>query len=36
MPLKTVVQLKECSPKFSQSISRVLAVDFPSFTQNLM
>jgi hypothetical protein len=33
---RTAVQLKECSPKASQSISRVLVADLPSFTQNLM
>jgi hypothetical protein len=33
---KTTVRLKECSPKASQSISRVLVVDLPSFTQNWM
>jgi hypothetical protein len=33
---KTAVQLKECSPKASQSISRVSVADVPSFTQNLM
>jgi hypothetical protein len=30
---KTAVQLKECSPKASQSISRVSVADLPSFTQ---
>jgi hypothetical protein len=34
--LKTAVQLKECSPEASQSISSVLVVDLPSFTQNFM
>jgi hypothetical protein len=33
---KTAVRLKECSPKASQSISRVLVADLPSFTQYLM
>jgi hypothetical protein len=33
---KTAVQLKECSPKDSRSISRVSVADLPSFTQNLM
>jgi hypothetical protein len=33
---KLLVQLKECSPKASQSISRVLVADLPSFTNNLM
>jgi hypothetical protein len=33
---KTTVWLKECSPKASQSISRVLVADLLSFTQNLM
>jgi hypothetical protein len=33
---KTAVWLKECSPKASQSISRVLIADLQSFTQNLM
>jgi hypothetical protein len=33
---KTAVQLKECSPKASQNISRVLVADLQSFTQNLM
>jgi hypothetical protein len=33
---KTAVQLKECSLKASRSISRVFAVDLPSFMQNLM
>jgi hypothetical protein len=33
---KTAAQLKECSPKASRSISRLLIVDLPSFTQNLM
>jgi hypothetical protein len=33
---KTAVQLKECSPKASQGISRVLVADLLSFTQNLM
>jgi hypothetical protein len=33
---KTAVRLKECSPKASHSISRVLVADLPSFTQNLM
>jgi hypothetical protein len=32
----STIQLKECSPEASQSISRVLVVDLPSFTQNLM
>jgi hypothetical protein len=36
MPLKTAVQLNECSPKASQSISGVLVVDLPSLAQNLM
>jgi hypothetical protein len=33
---KTPVQLKECSPKASRSISRVSVADLLSFTQNLM
>jgi hypothetical protein len=33
---ETVVRLKECSPKSSRSISRVLEVDLQSFAQNLM
>jgi hypothetical protein len=33
---KTTVWLKECSPKASQSISRISVADLPSFTQNLM
>jgi hypothetical protein len=33
---KTTVQFKECSPKASQSISRVLVAHLPSFTRNLM
>jgi hypothetical protein len=33
---KIAVQLKECSPKTSRSISGVLVADLPSFTQNLM
>jgi hypothetical protein len=33
---KTAVQVKECSPKPSQNISRVLVVDLPRFTQYLM
>jgi hypothetical protein len=33
---KTAVQLKECSPQVSQSISRVSVTDLPSFTQNLI
>jgi hypothetical protein len=33
---KTAVQLKECSQKASQSISRFSVADLPSFTQNLM
>jgi hypothetical protein len=33
---KTTVWLKECSPKASRSISRVLVVDLLSFMQNLM
>jgi hypothetical protein len=33
---KTAVWLKECSPKASQSISRVSVADLPSSTQNLM
>jgi hypothetical protein len=33
---KTTVRLKECSPNASRSISRVLVVDLPRFTQNLM
>jgi hypothetical protein len=33
---KTALQLKECSPKASQSISRVSVGDLLSFTQNLM
>jgi hypothetical protein len=33
---ETAVQLKECSLKASRSISGVLIVDLPSFTQNLM
>jgi hypothetical protein len=33
---KTTVQRKECSPKASCSISRVLVADLPSFTQNFM
>jgi hypothetical protein len=33
---KTAVQIKECSPKASRSISRVLVADLPSFTQNLV
>jgi hypothetical protein len=33
---KTAVQLKECSPKASRSISRVSVADLLSFTQNLM
>jgi hypothetical protein len=32
---KTVVLLKECSPKVSQSISRLSVADLPSCTQNL-
>jgi hypothetical protein len=36
MPLKTAVRLKECSPKESQSISRVSVVDLSSFMQKLM
>jgi hypothetical protein len=31
---KTTVQLKECSPKAPQSISRVSVADLPSFMQN--
>jgi hypothetical protein len=30
------VRLKECSPKASRNISRVLIADLPSLTQNLM
>jgi hypothetical protein len=33
---KTVVRLKECSPKASRKISRVSVEDLRSFTQNLM
>jgi hypothetical protein len=33
---KTAVWLKECLPKASRSISRVLIADLPSFTQNLL
>jgi hypothetical protein len=33
---KTIVLLKECSPKASRKISRVLVVDLLSSTQNLM
>jgi hypothetical protein len=33
---KIAVGLKECSPKASWSISRVLVADLPSFTQNLI
>jgi hypothetical protein len=33
---ETALQLKECSPKASQSISRVSVADLPSFTLNLM
>jgi hypothetical protein len=33
---RTSVQLKECSPKASRSISRVLVADLLSFMQNLM
>jgi hypothetical protein len=33
---KTAVRLNECSPKASQSISRVSVADLPRFTQNLM
>jgi hypothetical protein len=33
---KTAVQLKECSPNASLSISRVSVVQLPSFMQNLM
>jgi hypothetical protein len=33
---KIDVQIKECSPKASQSISRALVGDLLSFTQNLM
>jgi hypothetical protein len=33
---KTAFWLKECSLKASRSISRVLVVDLPSFTQNSM
>jgi hypothetical protein len=33
---KTTVQLKECYPKASRSISGVSVVDLPSFMQNLM
>jgi hypothetical protein len=33
---KTAVQLKECSPKASQSISSASVADLPNFTQNLM
>jgi hypothetical protein len=33
---KTAVRLKECSPRASQSISRILVADLPSFTQNSM
>jgi hypothetical protein len=33
---KTSVRLKECSPKASQSISRVSVTDLPSFMQNFM
>jgi hypothetical protein len=33
---KTAARLKECSPKTSQSISRVWVVDLPSFTENLV
>jgi hypothetical protein len=33
--LKTAVWLKECSPKASQSISRVSVADLPGLTQNL-
>jgi hypothetical protein len=36
MPFKTAAWLKECSSKVSQSISGILGVDLPSFTQNLM
>jgi hypothetical protein len=32
---KNTVQLNECCPKASQSISRVLVEDLLSFTQNL-
>jgi hypothetical protein len=33
---KTTVQIKECSPKASRSISRILVADILSFAQNLM
>jgi hypothetical protein len=33
---KTAIRLKECSPKTSRSISRVLVANLPSFTQNLI
>jgi hypothetical protein len=33
---ETTVWLKECSPKASRSISRVLVADLLCFTQNLM
>jgi hypothetical protein len=33
---KTAVQLKECYPKATRSISRVSVADLPSFMQNLM
>jgi hypothetical protein len=33
---ETAVQLKECTPEASRSISKVLVPDLPSFTQNLM
>jgi hypothetical protein len=33
---KTAVQLKECSPKASESISKVSVADLLSFMQNLM
>jgi hypothetical protein len=33
---KIAARLKECPPKASQSISRVLVADLLSFTQNLM
>jgi hypothetical protein len=33
---KTTVRLKECSPKALQSISWLLVIDLPSFSQNLI
>jgi hypothetical protein len=33
---KTAIQLKKCSPKASQSISRVSVAYLPTSTQNLM